>query len=275
MPDFNEMQRERLAQKKQAMPDGSYPIRNVSDLKNAIQSYGRAKDKDAVKRWIKKRARELDAENLLPESWSDDVVHYDFRRSCNWGVSLNPPQTSEDSLSHYGRLGMKWGKHIFGDRRGSGSSGSSRTSSSKESKTESSSGKASSRKITKESVQRSLKNGVDFVKNNPKTVAKVAGSVALSAAGLGYLRYALNLMGNDSPSNSVGDMAGNAAKDASFKVWDRSQSAKYDYENQSDLQKWLSEDPDRFQSKVDMINQWGWALNPNLKLELNEILEEQ
>lgn len=39
MPDFNTMQRRRLAARNQAMPDGGFPIRNVSDLKNAIQAY--------------------------------------------------------------------------------------------------------------------------------------------------------------------------------------------------------------------------------------------
>jgi hypothetical protein len=39
------------------------------DLKDAIQSYGRANDKAEAKRWIKRRARELDAEKDLPEDW--------------------------------------------------------------------------------------------------------------------------------------------------------------------------------------------------------------
>jgi len=49
--------------------DGSFPIRNREDLKDAIQSYGRAKDKDEAKRWIKRRARALNAEKELPEDW--------------------------------------------------------------------------------------------------------------------------------------------------------------------------------------------------------------
>ena len=37
------------------------------DLKDAIQSYGRAKNKTKAKRWIKRRAQELNAEKELPE----------------------------------------------------------------------------------------------------------------------------------------------------------------------------------------------------------------
>lgn len=86
MSDLNRMQRERLAAKNQAMPDGGFPIRNISDLKNAIQAYGRATNKPAVKAWIKKRARELGAEDILPESWrTDEIKHYGVK-GMKWGV---------------------------------------------------------------------------------------------------------------------------------------------------------------------------------------------
>lgn len=67
--EFSEKERKKLAKEKEAMPDGSYPIRNASDLKNAIQAFGRAKNPAATKRWIKKRAKELGKENMLPEDW--------------------------------------------------------------------------------------------------------------------------------------------------------------------------------------------------------------
>lgn len=56
--------------KKPTMPDGSFPIGNVDDLDNAVQSYGRAKDKDKARRWITRRARELDAISHLPDGWN-------------------------------------------------------------------------------------------------------------------------------------------------------------------------------------------------------------
>jgi hypothetical protein len=62
--------REKLAKEGKALKDGSFPIRNVSDLKNAIQAFGRAKDKDAAKKHIIKRAKDLQRYyDLIPEEW--------------------------------------------------------------------------------------------------------------------------------------------------------------------------------------------------------------
>ena len=101
MPDFNQMQRKKLAAKKMAMPDGGFPIRNVSDLKNAIQAYGRANNKPAVKAWIKKRAKELGREDLLPDNWrTDTLMHYDIKGQ-KWGVRRY--QNEDGSLTAAGK----------------------------------------------------------------------------------------------------------------------------------------------------------------------------
>lgn len=68
--EFNAKQRRQMAGRGQAMPDGSYPIANEQDLKNAIQSFGRAKNPAAVKRHIISRARALGLIRLLPEEWN-------------------------------------------------------------------------------------------------------------------------------------------------------------------------------------------------------------
>lgn len=52
-----------------ALPDGSFPIRNRSELKDAIDAFGRAKDQTRAKRHIIKRARALGAVSLLPDTW--------------------------------------------------------------------------------------------------------------------------------------------------------------------------------------------------------------
>ena len=69
MAELDTEQRRRLAERGEALPDGSFPIRNREDLRDAIQSYGRANDKAEAKRWIKRCARELDAGDELPDDW--------------------------------------------------------------------------------------------------------------------------------------------------------------------------------------------------------------
>lgn len=67
--DFSQDQRDKLAQKGKAMPDGSFPIVNTSDLKNAVHALGRANNPEAVKRHIIDRARALNALSALPPDW--------------------------------------------------------------------------------------------------------------------------------------------------------------------------------------------------------------
>lgn len=68
---FSSQSRDKMASKGTAMSDGSYPIPDRDALKRAIQSYGRAKpaDKAKVKAHIMKRARALNAMDMIPDSW--------------------------------------------------------------------------------------------------------------------------------------------------------------------------------------------------------------
>ncbi len=66
---FSDKQRDEMAKDGSALPDGSYPIANKEDLANAVQAYGRAKDKSAAKRHIIKRAKALGAESMIPANW--------------------------------------------------------------------------------------------------------------------------------------------------------------------------------------------------------------
>lgn len=69
---FSEKERGKLAKEGEAMPNGKYPIRNAQDLKDAIKLVGASSMPESeVKAWIKKRARELNLENELPEDWRD------------------------------------------------------------------------------------------------------------------------------------------------------------------------------------------------------------
>ena len=109
--DISTEARERAAERDEALPDGSYPIRNKGDLQRAIQSYGRASDQDKVKvkKWIIKRARELDAVDMLPESWNVEEISH------------------SDELMHHGVKGMKWGVRKPVDRVTTSTNGSKTT----------------------------------------------------------------------------------------------------------------------------------------------------
>jgi hypothetical protein len=67
--DYDTESRRRMAASGQAMPDGSFPIANRTDLRNAIQSVGRASNYAAARRHIIRRARALGATDMLPEDW--------------------------------------------------------------------------------------------------------------------------------------------------------------------------------------------------------------
>ena len=107
--DISTEARERAAERDEALPDGSYPIRNKGDLQRAIQSYGRASDKEKVKTWIIKRARELDAVDMLPESWNVEEISH------------------SDELMHHGVKGQKWGVRKQVDRVTTSTNGSKTT----------------------------------------------------------------------------------------------------------------------------------------------------
>lgn len=70
---YSEEARSDMASEGIAMEDGSFPIKTVADLRNAITAYGRAKDKAKAKAHIMKRARALMEEGLIPDSWMEDL----------------------------------------------------------------------------------------------------------------------------------------------------------------------------------------------------------
>ena len=66
--NYDTEQRKEMAAKGFALADGSFPIANLEDLKNAIQAYGRAKDQAKTAKFIVKRAKALGAEDLVPDT---------------------------------------------------------------------------------------------------------------------------------------------------------------------------------------------------------------
>lgn len=168
MPDFTQVQRQRLAARNRAMPDGGFPIRNVSDLKNAIRAYGRAKNKPAVKKWIKKRAHQLGREDLLPENWR-----------------------TSDVIIHHGIKGQKWGIRRFQNKDGTLTPKGKARDKRQNSKNSSNRSKSYSNKIksnkASSDMQRKIEKGkkavVSGLKKYGPVVAKSAAITALAAVG--------------------------------------------------------------------------------------------
>jgi hypothetical protein len=67
--EFTKEERDKLAKSGVAMKDGSYPIENAQDLRNAVGDYYRTGKDPAVKAHIMKRARALGLEKELPDDW--------------------------------------------------------------------------------------------------------------------------------------------------------------------------------------------------------------
>jgi hypothetical protein len=105
--EFSDSERKDLASRGQAQSDGSYPIRNKSDLGNAIQAFGRSKNKSATKSWIIRRAKALGATGMLPDSWgvskSDSSDNDDVMSDIEKGdaVEFRVPVKKEDGTWDY------------------------------------------------------------------------------------------------------------------------------------------------------------------------------
>lgn len=110
---FTHEERKDLAKKGEAMPNGKYPIRNRQDLKDAIRLSGSSSmSKEDVKKWIKKRAKELNLEDELPEDWKvektmdTEDVHTLQRESLD-GETKNIVRTEDgvgEGCSHEGKI---------------------------------------------------------------------------------------------------------------------------------------------------------------------------
>lgn len=67
MADTSASGRRGHAKKGQALPDGSFPITNCSDVRKAVRLAGHAKNPSRARAFIKRRANSLGCP--LPDSW--------------------------------------------------------------------------------------------------------------------------------------------------------------------------------------------------------------
>lgn len=71
--DLSAAARHLAAAEGDALPDGSYPVRDLTELHKAIHAVGRSKHPIEVRRYLIRRARELGAENLIPRQWLKEL----------------------------------------------------------------------------------------------------------------------------------------------------------------------------------------------------------
>ena len=100
---YDTEERKDMASKGLALPDGSFPIKDLSDLKKAIQAYGRAKDQAKAAKFIAKRAKALNATDLIPDT-------EDFQASLNEAENL-PAEINEMAYGQLERI-MDYAKMI-------------------------------------------------------------------------------------------------------------------------------------------------------------------
>lgn len=84
---YTQAERDEMAKSGEAMSDGSYPIADKADLKNAIRAVGRGNaDHSAIRKHIIKRAKSLGASASIPENWASDGTLTDKKAALwlNW-----------------------------------------------------------------------------------------------------------------------------------------------------------------------------------------------
>jgi phage head maturation protease len=94
--DVSEQERSRLASSGAALPDGSFPIANRSDLANARQAVGRAKDPSKARAHIKARAEALGV--ALPDNWKKKQATALIKSAEDSLLKLDPSPASELSF---------------------------------------------------------------------------------------------------------------------------------------------------------------------------------
>lgn len=99
------------AEVKYAMPDGKFTIVDSRDLIHSINAWQHADNKDAVKKHIIERAKEMGKTSLLPDGWIEKSQTYyardyskkieKFAADLHEPISVLKPSMDGVSVSHY------------------------------------------------------------------------------------------------------------------------------------------------------------------------------
>lgn len=111
-------QRKMFSKQGVAMQDGSFYIRNASDLSNAINAVGRATPnasesetarRNSVRRHIIKRAAALKLSHMIPDTWNSDGTLKQSAFPDDELTAFLADLATDEFLAHFGVKGMRWG----------------------------------------------------------------------------------------------------------------------------------------------------------------------
>lgn len=110
--DYSDKERQMLARRDMALPDGSFPIVTAADLSNAVQAVGRASNYARARNHIIRRAEALNRVDLLPEEWKPKSQRkgYDVEKRDVSDIDLKPTEAMASNAKRGLELRDKFGR---------------------------------------------------------------------------------------------------------------------------------------------------------------------
>jgi hypothetical protein len=110
--DYSDKERQMLARRDMALPDGSFPIVTAADLSNAVQAVGRASNYARARNHIIRRAEALNRTDLLPEEWKpkSERKKYDMEKRDVSDIDLKPTESMANNAKRGLELRAKFGR---------------------------------------------------------------------------------------------------------------------------------------------------------------------
>jgi hypothetical protein len=110
--DYSDKERQALARRDMALPDGSFPIVTASDLQNAIQSVGRSSNYAKARNHIIRRAEALNRLDMLPEEWKpmSDKKSSNVEKRSVADIDLTPTDSMRANAKRGLELRQKFGR---------------------------------------------------------------------------------------------------------------------------------------------------------------------